>query len=324
MQKVLVISNKWDSHADAVIRAMQHIGLEVVRINTEDFRQNSVDIRIGNSTKEWQVVTPEGRLVDSSSIGGVYIRRLSMPIDVYDVNEKYHAFARKEALAVLESLSVLLGDVAWLNRPMERLRASNKIAQLFLADSVGLIVPETVITNVPESAVAFFSTRKVDTIYKTLSCPMLDLGNESHSMINTTILPSDADFSSVRLTPALFQQYVDKEYELRIHIIDDVTISVRIDSQDFEGARIDWRKAPRDIAYSLVDLPRDVQTKLHLLMRKLNIRFGIVDMIKTRTGDYVFLEINPDGNWLWIEQLIQVPISESIALFFRNNIGEQS
>lgn len=320
---ILVISNKWDAHADAVIRAIQKHNGHVVRINTEDFRQNELSFTLRNWCSDWHIKTPEGRIISRETIGGVYIRRMSMPIDVSDVDERFHDFSRQESTVFLDAIETLLEDVVWLNRPYCRKQASNKMRQLLLAQRVGLATPHTLITNV-ESDVKDFCVSGGDVVYKTLNCPMLRLEDGSQSMINTSIVPESMDFSTVRTVPTFFQRYVSKAYELRIHIIGDEIIPIKIDSQHHPDARIDWRVAQRDICYERTSLPEDVSQKLLALMDGLKICFGIVDMIVTEGGEHVFLEVNPDGNWLWIEQTIQVPISESIALYFLNSVGENS
>lgn len=318
---VLVISNKWDAHADAVIHAIEKYDGFVVRLNTEDFRQNEVIFALGDRCFGWHIKTPEGRIISQETIGGVYIRRLAMPIDVSDVSERFQDFTRKESAVFLDAISTLLEDALWLNRPYCREQASNKMRQLLFAQRVGLAIPHTLIVNV-ESRAKEFCTSGLDAVYKTLNCPMLRSEDGSQSMINTSIVPENMDFSSVCLAPALFQHYIPKAYELRIHIIGDKIIPIKIASQHHPDARIDWRVAQREVGYEKTSLPEDVHKKLLSLMDSLKICFGIVDMIVTEGGEYVFLEVNPDGNWLWIEQRIHVPISESIALYFLNNVGE--
>ncbi|MFZ1736033.1 MAG: hypothetical protein WAU31_03805 [Candidatus Moraniibacteriota bacterium] len=312
---ILVISNKWDAHADAVIHAIEKNDRHVVRLNTEDFRQNEVSFTSRDWCSDWYIRTPEGRIISRETIGGVYIRRMAMPIDVSDVNERFQDFTRKESAVFLDAISTLLEDALWLNRPYCREQASNKMRQLLLAQRVGLATPHMLITNV-ESDGKDFCASEGDVVYKTLNCPMLRFEDGSQSMINTSIVPGGMDFSTVRTAPAFFQGYVSKAYELRIHIIGGEIIPIKIDSQHYPDARIDWRIAQGDIHYERTLLPEDISRKLLELMYVLKIRFGIIDMIVTEGGEYVFLEVNPDGNWLWIEQKIHVPISESIALYF--------
>jgi glutathione synthase/RimK-type ligase-like ATP-grasp enzyme len=321
MQKsILVISNKWDAHANAVIKEIQKHGGSVVRINTEDFRQNEVYLFLEKSSSKWKIITPEQRIISEETISGVYIRRIGMPIDVSDIDSQFQNFTRSESTAFLNAIETLLENKIWLNRPHERNKASNKIRQLLFAQEVGLDIPKTLITNNCDFAKQFCNKRAA--IYKVLESPMLDLGDAGQSMINTSIVPKSTDFSSANLSPALFQNYIPKAYELRIHIIDKNITPIKINSQEHPEAQVDWRIAQRDLHYELVILPKDIELKLLLLMDRLEIRFGIVDMIVTKGGNYVFLEINPDGNWLWIEQKIHTPISESIAFYFLNK-GEK-
>lgn len=319
-KNILVISNKWDAHADSVIKEIQNYGTSVIRINTEDFRKNEISFDMQRGSKNWHIRTPEGRIISQETIYGVYIRRLSMPIDVSDIQADFQNFAQRESLSIVNSLGNLLEDAIWLNRINSRESASNKIWQLMAAQTIGFAIPETLITNNSEQAKNFCTGE--NTIYKTLECPMLDHGDKGQSMINTSVIPENTDFSSINLAPTLLQHYVQKAYELRIHIIDTEIITVKIDSQKHPDTKIDWRVAQKELHYERVDIPEYVKQKLFQLMSQLHIQFGIIDMIVTEGGDYVFLEINPDGNWLWIEQKIHVPISKSIALYFLKNRTE--
>ena len=120
--------------------------------------------------------------------------------------------------------------------------------------------------------------------------------------------------ASLSLCPSLFQAYVEKEYELRIHVIGGDVIAVAIDSQSESKAEIDWRIADFDtLDYKEITLPQDVMEKVRLFVKSLGLNFGIIDMIVTPDNQYIFLEINTNGNWLWIERNAGIEISSQIA-----------
>jgi glutathione synthase/RimK-type ligase-like ATP-grasp enzyme len=76
----------------------------------------------------------------------------------------------------------------------------------------------------------------------------------------------------------------------------------------------DWRKYDFDrVRHEQFDLPIQVKEKLLFFMKACKIHFGAIDMILTPAGEYYFLEVNPSGQYGWIESLTAMPISRAIA-----------
>ena len=62
-----------------------------------------------------------------------------------------------------------------------------------------------------------------------------------------------------------------------------------------------------------IELPGELQRSLLELMSRLSLTYGAIDLVLTPDGRYVFLEINPNGQWLWIDEMLSLGISHSIA-----------
>lgn len=111
------------------------------------------------------------------------------------------------------------------------------------------------------------------------------------------------------LTPSYFQKYIGKEGgEYRITIIGREVFSVRIDSSN----PIDWRKSDSINQYNKVEIPQHILTSCFNLMEELSIPFGAFDFIQSGS-EFYFLEVNPNGQWLWLEEQLGLPISRSIV-----------
>lgn len=75
-----------------------------------------------------------------------------------------------------------------------------------------------------------------------------------------------------------------------------------IHSQASKQCMIDYRKYDFDnVKYEKVNLPNNVTEFCLALIKNYGLSFGEIDMIYTKKGEYVFLEINPNGQWLWLE-----------------------
>ena len=309
-QKIIVISNKYDIHTDSVIECLSDNSEEVIRINTEDFRRN--DLFFSNET--WQVTTREGRIVKPKNVKSVYVRRIS-PILTDDTTDEYREFVAKETLVALDYLLFFLSKQKCMDSPMKRRVASNKIIQLEQAKKIGFQIPRYRITNNPDEAEKFVkSTNKI--VYKTLSDPIIDFGENGEGMINASLV-SNEDFSeqkfNVFMAPCQFQKYIEKSYELRIHVIEEKIIAVKIDSQAQEHTKIDWRTGQDLSMFETIEISKEIQEKVIKFIKSFGLHFGIIDMIVDKKGNYIFLELNPNGNWLFIESKIDIQISSMVA-----------
>jgi glutathione synthase/RimK-type ligase-like ATP-grasp enzyme len=123
-----------------------------------------------------------------------------------------------------------------------------------------------------------------------------------------------AHADAVALCPSLFQEYIEKDHELRITIVGDETFCCRIDSQSVDGAKTDWRQVdPSKVPHRIVPLDPGIEDKLRQMLQRYGLRYGAFDMIVTPQGEYVFLELNPNGQWLWIELMTGAPITNALV-----------
>jgi glutathione synthase/RimK-type ligase-like ATP-grasp enzyme len=112
------------------------------------------------------------------------------------------------------------------------------------------------------------------------------------------------------ITPCIFQELVEKDIELRITVIGEKVFVAGINSQTNEISKIDWRRG--ELKFYETIIPQNIETMCIALVKKLNLRFGAIDMIKDKNGNFVFLEINPNGQWVWIENETGLKISEAL------------
>ena len=121
-------------------------------------------------------------------------------------------------------------------------------------------------------------------------------------------------FGNITATPLMAQEYIEKKLELRVTIVGQKVFACAIYSQDSERTKEDWRRYDFDnVRHEQYQLPKEVEAHLMEFMAVCNLTFGAIDMILTPSGRYVFLEINPSGQFGWIEDLTNMPISKAIA-----------
>lgn len=250
-------------------------------------------------------VCQNGQEIDVYSIHRVYSRR---PVFVGSTSINAPHFVKFITDESLEVVNAVIGicQLITTGHVFSQGRAPNirrnKILQLIIAKSVGLAVPETCVTNDEEEARKFYGEHE-GIIYKTLCQPIIEYEDGRKSMIHTSPVISD-DFRRVSACPCLFQENLKKDFELRVAVVGEEVRGVRIDSQTRELAMNDWRKEMHDESmYSAYDLPEEVKVQLISFNARMSLGWSMIDMV-VRNGQYVFLEANPDGAWLWLENII--------------------
>ena len=118
---------------------------------------------------------------------------------------------------------------------------------------------------------------------------------------------------NISRAPSIYQEYIEKDYELRITVIGEDIYPVKIYSQTNENTIVDWRKDQLNLEYELVSLDPEFEESLKNLHNNFNLIYGAYDFIVTPEGEHIFLEVNPVGQWLWLEEELGLDISQSIA-----------
>lgn len=223
-------------------------------------------------------------------------------------------FAENEtSIAIRSFLSTL--QCKWVNKKevIDSL-SSNKLYQQKLAAEVGLTTPDTLISNNPRDVIDF-SEHRNGLLLKQLGYIRLDDKGEyflySNRFSHEEIRHSP---EAIRSCPIFAQEYVEKRFEYRVMVIGDRVLACQIDSQASEATKVDWRHYDfENVAHTQINLPKGVQEKLLKFMERADLRYGAIDMIETPNGEFVFLEINPSGQWGWIADLAELPIPEAVA-----------
>lgn len=220
----------------------------------------------------------------------------------------------REARAFREGLWESL-DCFWVSRPQRVSEAENKAYQLKVAAQLGFIIPRTVMTNDPEEFLRFYSECDGNVISKPVLHGDVQFGDGSRVVYSNLVRRCDLGFArSVRYSPIIFQEYVAKKLELRITVVGKRVFAAEIHSQQSLRSRVDWRHYDLEhTPYRVHQLPDDIVERCARLVETLGLQFGAIDMILTPDGRYVFLEINPNGEWGWVEHLTGLPISKAIA-----------
>ena len=316
MKKIcLFITEQFEPTADILISELRRRNVPCVRWNLDKYpRGSSITYRFADGFCGANI-TSDGRRVDVNDVASIWCRGFRPLGFPQETSAADRIFAETEAQRTLDAL-LTITDLVWVNHPHRYTLANSKPAQLFAAHRLGLRIPATVITNDPDAARLFLTSLPGPAIYKAMSQNLeLEPGKALFTGIVRGHQTSKLDL--IQLTPGVFQQYVEKDHELRITVVGSRIFAAKIDSQTHAEAKIDWRHIPLDLEHQTVTLPADLATKIHAFMGNFGLLYGAFDFIVTTDNQYVFLEVNPDEtNFLvgsrdillrvfWISKIVQ-------------------
>lgn len=192
----------------------------------------------------------------------------------------------------------------WIDKPRAIIDAENKPVQLQNAYQVGFTIPDTLVSQDKDRIEAFFQEHSGEVIVKPLKASI-------KKQIFTVSLPQDSfeeqdQFSSF---PAIYQQKINGDTHFKIVCLPNEIFTFMIQSNE-----LDWRKN-RDIKIQKIETDQQIAKQCKLLLEKLNLTMGIIDAKKF--GDQIyFLEINPQGQFLFLEAMTGFNLRNAYAEYF--------
>lgn len=211
----------------------------------------------------------------------------------------------------------------WISPPLETWHGEDKILQLEIARQCGFSLPRCIVSN-DIDAVREFQARIAPA---RLLCKALRAGamwqKRTGAYAYYSAVVPDVDSlpeESVAIVPAIYQEYVPKAFEVRSLFLGDQHFSAYIDSQAYSSTAIDWRARPRKELFSPHEIPETLANKCRQMLSELGLRTGSFDFICKPDGEYVFLELNPAGQFLFIEQFCpELKILDAFCHFLANH-----
>ena len=187
--------------------------------------------------------------------------------------------------------------------------------QLKRAGALGFELPPTVVTNCPEDVLALHREHGGKIVSKQAAKAFSSTLGDHMIRYTELVSPRDlAHIDAIAHCPMIFQGYVPKLVELRVTVVGQQVFAAEIHSQTTNHTRHDWRRYDHGQTPHLPhELPRDVERRCVRLVEQLGLQYGAIDLVLTPDGRYVFLEINPNGQYLWIEDETGLPITDAIC-----------
>lgn len=319
---ILLFTCKYDTHPSRVIDILDGWGVKIFRLNTEaiisDYNfswwinENECDFYIENKVSRYRIY--------GSQITAIWDRRYASPSQLLheSTNDAINEYKLAEAAAFLSFLRYYLKDIFSIGSIVNDCIAESKFLQLAIAQKLGMRVPYTCVSNIKEE---LFDKLPIDKsiCLKSLSGEnVIDNNKQEYSLytqriernilqqLNPTVFSETANFS---------QEYIGKVCELRVTVCCKDIVTCRIYSQHLseENGLIDWRQGyDKGLNLEIIETPGYIRSFCLDFLKLLNLNFGCFDFIISE-NDTIFLECNPNGQWMWVEQMTNYDLSTIVA-----------
>lgn len=300
-QYILILSNKNDVTTDLVENKLRDFNVNYLRFNTECFTKNiTSSLKLTNKEKKATIYFPKFSIEDVQ-IKSVWYRRPKLPKLVSILNNDEKEFANREINSFFLNLYSYLADSRWVNNPFKLYLAERKIYQLKIAVDCGFDIPDTSLTNDYDSFRKFIKINNNKIIAKPLSNGSYGKGDTY--AIFTSDLEKQKYISSkkiIKQSPFILQEKIQKKYDIRVTVFGNILFAHKIltSSNDL----IDWRAAEfSEVEYSRIDIPKKIKNGIINYMKRMELLYGAIDFIVDKDGKWVFIEINPSGQFAWLQ-----------------------
>lgn len=304
MLRVLIPTFSGDIHATAVAIALERKGHEPILWHGADFPTRQCgSIKISQHAHSWQVHGAELN-EPAGPFDVVWFRRPTPPVLPQNLYPGDRQVAERSAEDFYRAVWQLVAPEAfWVNPLGSIYRAGSKPIQLIEARRVGFNIPSTLISNDPAEIRRFLAENKGQAIYKTFRPAHWETDRGVAYLFTADVglddLPED---ELLQVSVGIYQRKLPKAYEVRVTCFGDRAFAAKLYSQENKLVKADWRRAFKTLRLESMTLAEDVYQRCFALMGRLGIVFGCFDFVVTPDNELYFLEVNPMGQFLWIEE----------------------
>lgn len=309
---LLILTSDKDLTADFLIVELITRDLPYFRLNAEELTKAGFTFSLSENRLRREISVGT-RVLDLNEVKAVWYRRAIHPGSIADLPPGERVFVAGELRHLAMGL-VLNPDVMWVN-PIDRVSvAEHKLYQLQVARQLGFRVPRTLVSRDPLELRTFAAANEFGTICKPIFHGMFADEVASYSIYTRRVNAESFEEDSVKTCPVLLQEEVVRSADVRATFIGPECFVADIEG---DSSLVDWRDPDVPVSYSESSLSDEDQNMCRAMLAKLGLRYGAFDFVRTPEGDLVFLEINPTGEWAWLEDRLGFPMREAfIQLFY--------
>ena len=309
-----------------VIASLEKMGIKTIRFNTDELLNSALVTHKLVNGKMDVLLRINDKLYSYKNIKAVWFRKLWSPKILDTIDQAYQNNVASEIRSSLFSFFNLLEKNTFcINKISQELNVErDKFNQLYCAKKSELLIPDTIVTSNFDELLHFYNANNQTIIAKLQNALSFAIQNAQQFFPTTEINASNVQMleDTIRICPMIFQTNIQKAFELRIVFINGKCLTAKINATQSIHGKTDWRNSEENATkWEKFELPPNQIEKLIKLMHSLNLIFGVIDMIVTPNNEFVFLEVNPSGEWGMLEKDLGLPISQTIANTIANKIA---
>jgi glutathione synthase/RimK-type ligase-like ATP-grasp enzyme len=306
---IVIVTATNDLHALVVQQELRKAGVGQCHIIECDRIAQRASLTYGVAYDiEDEIITSEGLSIALSQAAVLWLRRTraNQILDFPVADDSAREIINNDSRGGFTGLLATHFKGKWISTPEATYRASDKIFQLHMAHSCGFRVPRTLISQSRERVMDFFEVCEGKMIVKTL------VGAPS-PFLQTVRLPDPhaIDEASFAAAPAIFQEYIEGSDHLRVNCFGDTSYAALIRSSE-----VDWR-GNLNVPIVQYDVPSALHRAIRDVLDALELEMGVVDLKLTPSGEPVWLEVNPQGQFVFLDPLTNLGLAARFAEYLR-------
>jgi ATP-GRASP peptide maturase of grasp-with-spasm system len=294
---ILILSTSTDLDTEKVIEWLIYLKEPFFRLNDEDLMMGITEFYYDPDRISESYIKDISQKVYFKNIEKIWFRKFGFLTSYekkFTRNSDFYKYIFSEFSAARQLIFDLLANKKWLYK--KGVLPSKPIV-LNKAKKFGLDIPKSIVTTNKKYLEAIFKTSN-GLITKTIGeGKQVMIENKNYPFM--TIGIDDVDRVTDKFAPSYIQEKIEKEYEIRTFFLCDKMYSMAIFSQNDKKTEIDFRvfDPEKPIRFVPYQLPLEIEEKVTKFMNSINLNTGSVDFIKSVDGRYIFLEVNPAGQF---------------------------
>lgn len=324
---VLIISkDNFEYTTDVVIDWLHYYGIKFMRLNAEQINGNfDSAIHLSSDRKEMKIF-PEF-LSAEYQIG--WFRRWSIPknneyLSKYLEHKQFNDVSRHLGKELMHYSNAIFDNIKckfWIDK-IPKILAINKLSCLHIANYCGLRIPETLVTSDKTELMKFLLEKRVLITKPISDVTFFENKEESYLMYTNEVNEENYNELRNRIFYSLFQEKIEKKYEIRVFVLGTECYSMAIFSQKNVQTVVDFRhydieKPNRNVPYHL---PKKIKKNILRFMKEIGLNSGSIDLIKGTDDEYYFLEVNPVGQFGMVSKPCNYYLEKKFVNFIKEKI----
>lgn len=290
-RKILIVSNSDDAHADVVAKRLSERSTAFTRLDSDRFIDNQ---------KTW--VRTNGRNLTFECgphpdvVSKVWYRKMFFP----EGDSPTQSFIRQELRGLFNSILGMYENLVWVNDRAALKNSRLELLQLKTAEDFGFLIPKTIVTNSVQELMDFYKEHGCKIVAKPIHAQVIGIGESALVVGTRTVTPAYFKAATEK-TPCFAQEKLSIAAEYRIIVFGVQLFGFRLTPlvpvDDLKQATLE------QIRHEAWPVEDDLARKIIKLTQTYGLLFAAIDLVETRSGDVVFLELNPNGQWLWLQYM---------------------